>query len=112
MERIATRAGMNRAWRSSGCPPRGWKLLAAPLTAFALRAQPARLAAHLFFDMPELGHIDQQGEGGRLAEAGDRHENVEPRPEGGIALELLAQGLVDGVDLALDLGAAVRRLAP
>jgi hypothetical protein len=51
----------------------------------------------------ELGPLDQQGERAGLADAGDAHQDVEARLQGGIGGERGVQGGVERGDLAVDL---------
>ena len=51
----------------------------------------------------ELGHLDQHGERGGFADAGDAHEDVEASLQGRVGGELGVQRGVDRGDLAVDL---------
>ena len=57
--------------------------------------------------MAELGHLDQHGERGGCAHAGDPHEDGEAGLQGGIGGELGAQGGGDRGELAVDLPQAL-----
>jgi len=84
--------------------------LAAPLTAVACHGRQACKAGGEFvFERAKLRHVDQQGERGGLAEAGDRGENVEADLKYLVGLKALAQGGIGGRDLSLDLLQPFRR---
>ena len=51
----------------------------------------------------KLGHLDQHGQRGGLADAGDADQDVEAGLQGGIGGERRVQGSVDRGELALDL---------
>jgi hypothetical protein len=55
----------------------------------------------------EFGHLDQHGERGGCADAGDAHQDVEAGLQAGIGSELRAQRRIDRGDLAVDLSKAL-----
>jgi hypothetical protein len=55
----------------------------------------------------ELGHLDQQNEGGGGADAGDAHEDREAGLQDGIGGELRVQRRIDRGDLTIDLPTAL-----
>ncbi len=82
----------------------------------AIGARPARLATHLFSMVPSSGmsefwHVDEHGQCARLADAWTADEDCQAGLQGGIGKAQLAQGSIDGGDLALDLAQPLRSQA-
>lgn len=82
------------------------------LSAVARNRRQAGEARDLFvFELAEFGHLDEHGDSGNRADAGDRDEDLEARHQFRLAAQPGLERCVDGGDLAVDLRQALGGMA-